>query len=928
MYLNVASILKNFEDIELHVEKFKPTMLICSETCLTDDIIDSEIFLTGYNLFRCNSFSRHTGGVIFYIRSNIKAEIIFNRSYSKNLWCLSIYVKNRELHGIYTAIYHSPNSSHADFMTYFEDVLEHIYDSSKLNVLVGDFNIDMSKIYTYSDKLNQIIRFHGMKQLINVPTRITEYSETIIDLVISNDNSITCKICDGWKISDHESILIEIKSSDKLDNVLLRQITSWDQYNSQGLMNILSGLDWGIWYNMNIDAKTAFLRNRIIHAVSDCVANKSVIIKLKNKWYDNELTNMNKRKFDLYILAKRTRNYTEYRLTRNEYKRLIKFKKREYIRNMINDAKHDQLKMWKSLKKLIGNNSCTQVMNEIEINGVKFDNDKSIANNLNEFYIESVNEIRQTIIVPNTMMDPSDIIPEMDNIFKFNQVTLDELKQILMSFNNKFNKNDLLNVRVLKDIFDAIGYFYLDIINTSLNSGVFPNELKTSTIVPLPKVTNVRKAEDLRPINKLPIDEKLIECCVKSQLLKYIEDANILISTQSGFRQSHSCETALNLVLTSWKDEIQNNKYVYAVFLDFKRAFETIDRDILIKKLNKYGIRNTENKWFGDYLMNRKQRTCFNGSSSDELLNPYGVPQGSVLGPLLFILYINDINKVLKYCKIYLFADDALIMIAEKNSTEALCKLNHDLANIYSWLCANKLKLNVNKTKWMKIGKKDQLSQQVVLIDNSVIEQVTTFKYLGVLIDDRLSFSPHIEYTVKKVAKKIGYMSRTCYGMDRWTKTIIYQTIVAPYFEYCSSILFLCNQGDMNKLQILQNRAMRFILGRDRYTSKNEMLSDLQWLSVKQKTALNTLILIFKMKTGCLPDYLSSNMKIVAQTHGHETRSRNNYKLPNYTKATTQNDLFYKGLKLFNSLPLEVKNANSMKDFRNRCGSYVALKFD
>jgi exonuclease III len=154
--------LNNFENIEVLVEQLNPCLLMCSETCLTDNIDDNEINLIGYNLHRCDSHSRHTGGVLMYIRSNIKSEVIFNKSYGKNLWCLSVHVKCCALDGIYTTVYHSPNSSHAELMNYFENVIENCYDAAKLNIFVGDFNIDMSRNSTYSDKLKQIIQFHGM----------------------------------------------------------------------------------------------------------------------------------------------------------------------------------------------------------------------------------------------------------------------------------------------------------------------------------------------------------------------------------------------------------------------------------------------------------------------------------------------------------------------------------------------------------------------------------------------------------------------------------------------------------------------------------------------------------------------------------------------------------------------------------------------
>lgn len=500
---------------------------------------------------------------------------------------------------------------------------------------------------------------------------------------------------------------------------------------------------------------------------------------------------------------------------------------------------------------------------------------------------------------------------------------MDELKTILFSCKNK--GSGLLNMRVLKDSFDIVGYQLVIIINESLRTAATGRDWKTSTIIPIPKIPGTKKAEELRPINKLPVDEKLLECCVKPQLLKFIDDNNILIKAQSGFRQAHSCETALNMVLSTWKDDIENGRTIYAVFLDFKKAFETIDRIILGKKLRSIGVRNEELKWFEKYLTDREQVTCINEVFSDVITNPYGVPQGSVLGPLLFIIYINDIGESLRHCKINLFADDALITISEECPIESIQKLNEDLDNLYNWLNTNKLKLNLNKTKCMKIGNTNRSSniELTVNINNENIEEVSSIKYLGVVIDNKLSFGQHIDYTVKKVAKRIGYMFRTCFNLDRWTKLTVYRTIISPYFEYCSSILFLCNQGDIQKLQVQQNKAMRCILKCNRYMSIRRMLKDLGWLSIDQRIKLNTLILIFKIKLNLLPNYLNTNIKYVNDIHSYDTRTRNDFSLPNYKKVCTQNSLYYNGLKLYNSLPSNVKESNSVIEFKRKCKEYV-----
>ncbi len=224
-----------------------------------------------------------------------------------------------------------------------------------------------------------------------------------------------------------------------------------------------------------------------------------------------------------------------------------------------------------------------------------------------------------------------------------------------------------------------------EFINESLMSAFIPDCWKTSTIVPLKKVANTTKADELRPINMLPIPEKLLEVIVKDQMLKFIEDNDILFEIQSGFRKNHSCETALNFVLAGWKEDIEDGMFIVSVFLDFKRAFETINRSKLIKKLKKYGISGNALRWLRNYLFNRKQQTKIGETFSEKILNDLGVPQGSVLGPLLFILYINDLPKVLRHAKINLFADDALISVSSKNLEDAINKINEDLHAVWKW---------------------------------------------------------------------------------------------------------------------------------------------------------------------------------------------------------------------------------------------------
>lgn len=233
---------------------------------------------------------------------------------------------------------------------------------------------------------------------------------------------------------------------------------------------------------------------------------------------------------------------------------------------------------------------------------------------------------------------------------------------------------------------DVVGDKLLDIINSSLNLGVFPQEWKKSVVVPIPKVPNSTRAEDRRPINMLPIYEKVLETVVREQLVEYVDRAGLLIEEQSGFRKQHSCESALNLLMLKWKQSIENNKFILTVFVDLKRAFETIDRRKLLEVLRRNRIKGDVWRWFKSYLEYRTQVTRYNNAVSEAEAVELGVPQGSVLGPLLFILYINDLTKALRRACVNLFADDTVIYVAGDKLDECYEIMNNELAVFEDWL--------------------------------------------------------------------------------------------------------------------------------------------------------------------------------------------------------------------------------------------------
>lgn len=583
--------------------------------------------------------------------------------------------------------------------------------------------------------------------------------------------------------------------------------------------------------------------------------------------------------------------------------------------------------MWKTLKKICQNKSHS-VPKEIQFGNEVIENELNIAEKFNEYFVGSINDIIESI--PKQNGYELDIIEVKNKLTEFKPIEMHSLRKIIYDLPNK-SGIDGISTRIIKTAFEVIGNRFLDVINSSLQKGICPNNWKISVVTPIPKILNTIICEEFRPVNTLPVYEKTLELVVKEQLIKHCMDNDILIENQSGFRESHSCETALQFIISDWVKTISKNQIIVAVFLDFKRAFETVNRKLLLSKLEKMGIRGTVLVWIESYLTGRRQKTRYINSASNVMDNDFGVPQGSVLGPLLFVLFINDIVKSIKNCKVHLFADDTLIYLYGENINDVINAVNQDLKDIFFWLCDNSLKVNIDKCKYMILGKKHVLSRlqmgDSIVLNNKKLEKVSEIKYLGFIIDESLTFKCNSDYIIKKVAKKIYFLRRISNYLSMFSRILVYKTIIAPHFEYCATLQLYLNNNDIQKLQKMQNKAMRIILKCNRYTPIDTMLNVLNFLNVRQRIVLKALQFIFKIKHGMAPRYLCDKLSFVRDTHGYNTRSVNDMVVERYDNLMESKSLFCKGIQLFNSLPKEIKYCEKYTIFIKLCVSYIKKEF-
>ena len=348
-----------------------------------------------------------------------------------------------------------------------------------------------------------------------------------------------------------------------------------------------------------------------------------------------------------------------------------------------------------------------------------------------------------------------------------------------------------------------------------------------------------------------------------------------------------------------------------AIFLDLKKAFDTVDHEILINKLASYGIKDNELDWFKSYLCNRSQAVHVNSFLSDFKTYNTGIPQGSILGPLLFIIFVNCLPDVVT-CKTVMYADDTSLMCKAKDVNELKVKLESNLKAVANWFKANKLTLNTDKTKFMVFGTNhmiDQYNDITLSFDDKLIEKVSVFKYLGIKFDSNMSWSSHIDYLSGNISKRIGIVKRIKHFIPQETLIMLSNALVIPHFDYASSVWSNCSANDQNNLQVLHNRLARTILSADIRTPIDDLLSSVNWIRLCDRWSNHMLILTFKCIKDMCPDYLCNQFKFVHNIHDHITRSHttNTLVVPKCNSNSGKRTFLVRAASLWNNITPSIR---------------------
>ena len=365
---------------------------------------------------------------------------------------------------------------------------------------------------------------------------------------------------------------------------------------------------------------------------------------------------------------------------------------------------------------------------------------------------------------------------------------------------------DNINMVVIKQIINEVLEPLTHICNASLSTGIFPSQMKDAKVVPLFKANDAKLFNNYRPVSILPQFSKILEKLINNRIIQFIKENKLLTDVQYGFRSEHSTALALTDLTEVITKSIDDRKYGLGIFIDLKKAFDTVNHSILLDKLNRYGIRGSAINLLRSYLTNRQQYVMYDNVRSSLTDIRCGVPQGSILGPTLFLLYINDMKNISKLLKFIIFADDTNLFYSSNNIKELQETVNNELKHLVKWFKVNKLSLNVTKTNYMLFTNKKGHHKLDIKIEQEAIMEVKETKFLGVIVDNQLNWKSHIAVVENKISKSIGILYRVKAKLNKSALYTLYCALVLPYLDYCCEIWGNTFKTKLNKVTKLQKR--------------------------------------------------------------------------------------------------------------------------
>ena len=913
--------------------------VICiSETFLNSSISSDNpsLALNGYKLIRRDHpLDLKRGGICIYYKESLPIKFLNISNLSECLICEIIY-GNKKCYIV--SLYRSPsqnNEEFENFMNKFENIIDKISTPGNPNLIfiVGDFNAKLSTwnpvdVDTFEGiELGNLTSSYGLSQIISDPTHILPNSSTCIDLIFTNQPNMVTK--SGVYSSLHPNCHHQITYACINFKIFFpppyeRKIWHYGNANIESIRSSLNNIDWDrLFTNTNVNKQVEIFNNCLTNVINNYIPNKTITIDDKDPpWLTSQIKNKINFKNDLYKnFLRNGRSHDDFYKIReacNSVNQSIIESKNAYYNRLsrkLNNPKTSSKAYWSILKSFFCDKKIP-VIPPLFINNEFITNFKAKADIFNNYFSNQCSLLINSSTLPNTNIFPQN--------HSFSSINIDENKilKLIRSLDiNKSHGHDNISARMLKLCDNSIVKPLMLIFNNCLVEENFPIHWKKANITPIHKKGDRNNVENYRPISVLPLCGKLFEKIIYDDLYKYLETNSILNINQSGFRAGDSCINQLISITHEIFNSFDTNPTleVRGLFLDISKAFDKVWHEGIIFKLKSNGVEGKILNLLKSFLDKREQRVVLNGECSTWSNIKAGVPQGSILGPLLFLIYINDISQNLE-SNVKLFADDTSLFSTVYDPNISAQTLNRDLEKIQQWAYQWKMSFNPDPSKQAHeviFSKKHSKSNHPYLFFNQQqVLKVSNQKHLGMILDEKLNFNHHIKIITDKVNKSINILRKLRYYVPRQSLITMYKSFIRPHLEYGDVIYDQPNNEAFSaKIESIQYNAALAITGSIRGSSKEKLYKELGIESLSSRRWFRRLCLFYKIVKTKSPSYLYD---IIPKPH-HNINTRIQHHIPQFFCRTNafSNSFFPSSIKNWNETDYIITQSKSFTSFRN-----------